>query len=65
MTRLAWAAVAVFLIALAGVAYAITLFVPPVLAGQPAVPTSPAHFGNCPAGQRWEQVPSGFWECAR
>jgi hypothetical protein len=28
----------------------------------------PAHFGNCPVGQHWEQVPGNGalgWECVR
>jgi hypothetical protein len=33
-----------------------------------APPPAPVHFGNCAAGQHWEQVPGNGdlgWECVR
>ena len=50
MTRLAWAAVAVFLIALGAVAYAITLFVPSLTGGPVPAPAVFVPAAFCPAG---------------
>jgi hypothetical protein len=57
MTRLAWGAVAAILIALGVWAYAITLFVPPFLAGQAPAPAVFVPAAFCPAGMHVVPAP--------